>query len=76
MKVDLVAVVVSDGGFHLIGGSSEGAVKRLLTLVLRSEATQQHVVLTRNVGNHKKSTKCRLSAVHSYCMYKARCGQE
>ena len=71
LEVDAITVVVSDGGCHLVAGSSEGAVECLLALVLRSEATQQHVVLAGNVGNHKKSTKRRLGAVHSYCMYKA-----
>ena len=66
LEVNELAVVVSDGGLHLVASSGEGAVESLLTLVLWSEATQQHVVLTRSVGNHQKSTEGQLGAVHTY----------
>ena len=66
LKVDLRRVVMSDGRFYLIASSSEGAVEGLLTFILWSEGAQEHVVLARDMSNHKKATKRALGTLHSY----------
>ena len=53
---------------RLISGSSRGAVKSLLAPILRSEAAQEHVVLARDMSNHKKSTERGSSANQRYCI--------
>ena len=57
---------MTDGWLHLIASSSEGAVESLLALILRNKTAQEHVILARDMGNHKKATKRAIRTLYSY----------
>ena len=57
---------MTDGWLHLIASSGEGAVESLLALILRNKTAQEHVILTRDVGSHKKAMKRAIRTLYSY----------